>query len=322
MLVLLALIPAIALLIFIYVKDKKEKEPIGLLIKCFVFGILIVIPILIMESALEKIYLLFFTSGSLIGAFIDAFFMAALSEELFKNLALKKLTWKNRAFNCSFDGIVYAVFVSLGFAAFENVLYVVSDGIGAALFRMFTAVPCHAFVAVFMGYYYSKAKKAFFDNDKALEKKYKSYSLLVPMICHGLYDWPLLIKAEIAGDAIAVLGFFAWVIFIIVQTVVAFRLVNKASKMDTLLFTPSEIMDSAAIYMNSVPNAAMPATENPNQVIPSTPYAAVPNADNIPPVTVPTSSSTYYGTAPGIWTCTCQSVNDGNFCPVCGSKRP
>ena len=64
------------------------------------------------------------------------FVVVAISEEGFKYVLLKKRTWKSREFNCEFDGVVYAVFVSLGFALWENIFYVLSYGFATAVARL------------------------------------------------------------------------------------------------------------------------------------------------------------------------------------------
>ena len=89
---------------------------------------------------------------------ILAFAVVAVVEEGTKFLLMKLRTWKNPNFNYSFDGIVYAVSVSLGFAAFENIKYVMNFGLSVALPRAVLAVPGHMGFAVFMGLFYGRAK--------------------------------------------------------------------------------------------------------------------------------------------------------------------
>ena len=240
MLFTLAIIPSIALLIYIYKKDKKEKEPMRLLIKCFIWGIIAIIPILIMETLVEEFLVEICVEGSVVYSFLDGFLVAALSEELFKYLVLKSKTWKNKAFNCTFDGIVYAVFVSLGFATFENVMYVLDGDISTAFLRMFTSVPGHACDAVFMGYFYSLAKKAAVNNDKRKEKKNKRRALLIPIITHGIYDGLILMEEDVAGEDAVIIGALLWIVVVVVQFILAFKLVNKASKNDESFYPEVE----------------------------------------------------------------------------------
>ncbi|MEZ5195501.1 MAG: PrsW family glutamic-type intramembrane protease [Bacteroidales bacterium] len=120
----LALAPIFIILFYVYIRDKYEREPIGLLIKAF-FSPLTVIPILFIGSFIESFEANF---SGLFAAAYRAFIVAAFNEEFFKFIALYLLIWKSSEFDEKFDGIVYAVFISLGFAAVENVMYVYQYG--------------------------------------------------------------------------------------------------------------------------------------------------------------------------------------------------
>lgn len=230
----LALIPSIVLLIYIYVKDRKEKEPLGLLIKCFLWGIVIIIPVVVVEMVLDMILEEFCIPGSVIYAAFDGFVVAGCTEEIFKYIVLKKRTWKSEEFNSSFDGIVYAVFVSLGFATFENLLYVLDSGLSTAILRMFTAVPGHAYDAVLMGYFYSKAKKASIQGDKSSMRRNKRRALMVPILFHGIYDCLISFEEEVVGENILLMGILFWIVVVILEFVISLRVVRKASKEDEL----------------------------------------------------------------------------------------
>lgn len=250
MLFLLAIIPAIVLMVFIYKKDKKEKEPKKLLWGCFLLGIVSIAPALVIENIGEATVGAFFEEVPFIYVLLDNFVVVALAEEGCKYFMLKKKTWKNDAFNCTFDGIVYSVFVSLGFATLENILYVWDGGMGTAFLRMFTAVPLHAVAAVFMGYYYGLAKKAAVEGDSAAVGKNKTNALFVPIVIHGIYDFLVSIDAEIFGEGMSTICFFIWVAFVIVIFIRAFILVNKSSKNDVCFIRAEEpviIIDSPEI---------------------------------------------------------------------------
>lgn len=232
MLFSLATIPAIVLLFYIYKKDKKEKEPMSMLIKLFIFGIISVIPILIVETILDLGVEILTTPGSVAYALLDGFIVAALSEEFFKRFFLKSGSFKNPNFNCMFDGVVYAVFVSMGFAIFENVLYVMDGGIGVAIMRMLTSLPGHATFGVYMGYYYSKAKMYQVRGDVSNMKKNLKLSLIVPILIHGFYDFLLMMDESAVGAGLSTLAYITWFAFIIVLYIFTFTFVNKASRED------------------------------------------------------------------------------------------
>lgn len=184
-LLLIAFAPVLIILFYIYFRDKYEHEPIRMLLKALLAGGLITIPVIFAELGLE-------TLGSNIrdGAtspLWTAFIVAGATEEIFKFLALFIMIWANRNFNEKFDGIVYAVFISLGFALVENVVYVIQGGLNVALIRALTAVPAHALFGVVMGYYFGIAR--FLEEERTV---YIVRAILWPIILHGFYDYCLM----------------------------------------------------------------------------------------------------------------------------------
>ena len=154
----LAVIPAVIVMLYIRGIDKIEKEPWKLLFSIFLLGALSVIPILIAEL-IVSIPISIFPEGSLIHGFLQAFVCAAFVEESFKMMVLWLRTWKHKEFNYVFDGVVYAVFASMGFALVENILYVFQMGITTGILRAVTSIPGHMIFGVFMGMYYGLAKR-------------------------------------------------------------------------------------------------------------------------------------------------------------------
>ena len=177
----LALAPGACIIVIIYLKDKHEKEPIGLLALSFLYGILSIFVTLLISWPLD--FFMPIDEHDLSEQAVHAFFLVALVEEFSKFIFIRFILYRNSNFNEPFDGIVYAVMVGMGFATFENILYVSSGGIGTAMVRMFTAVPAHATFAILMGYYLGKAK---FEHRKAFMAV---YGLLAAALFHGLYDY-------------------------------------------------------------------------------------------------------------------------------------
>jgi len=188
-LLLIALAPVAILLAYIWLRDKYEKEPWQLLLKALALGAFSVIPILFVERFLMGFIDLF---NGYLRAFWNAFVVAAFTEELFKFLFLYLLIWKSREFNEKFDGIVYAVFISLGFAAVENVMYVSSYGHTVGITRALTAVPAHFLFGVSMGYFFGMAR--FFANRRPAMIR---MALMIPILLHGLYDFILMSKQQL-----------------------------------------------------------------------------------------------------------------------------
>ncbi|MHB1395085.1 MAG: PrsW family glutamic-type intramembrane protease [Clostridia bacterium] len=179
-----AVAPSAALLYYFYTRDKYEKEPRRLLLKAFLLGGGLVIPVLFIEIVLNKFDMADF---NLLTAGYTAFIVAGLVEESSKFMLFFLYIWKDREFNEMYDGIVYAVFISLGFATAENLAYVLSSGFNTALIRSLTAVPAHALFAVAMGYYLGIAKFA----KPQYRQKYIWLGFVTPVILHGIYDFIL-----------------------------------------------------------------------------------------------------------------------------------
>ncbi len=206
-LLLISVAPVAIILVYIYYRDKYEKEPVNLLLKGLIGGMLIVIPVLFAENFISALLPQLFINP--IGmAFGQAFLVAALCEEVFKLLAVYILIWQNPNFNERFDGIVYAVFVSLGFALVENIMYVFSNGMSVGISRAFTAVPAHAMFGIMMGYYMGLAKFM-----PARRNYYLLLSLLIPFAIHGIYDFILMVKIPRV-----LLFFFPFLIYLMYRT--------------------------------------------------------------------------------------------------------
>ena len=154
-----AVIPAVFLLVHVYRADKLEKEPAPLLISLVLYGIAATFIALLLERFGSWLLGRYFPENSTPYNVLMYFGVVAFSEEGAKYFLLKRRTWNSAAFNCQFDGVVYAVFVSLGFALWENISYVLMYGLSTALVRAVTAVPGHACFGVFMGGWYGLAKR-------------------------------------------------------------------------------------------------------------------------------------------------------------------
>ena len=227
MLTAAALLPAIILMIYIYKKDKVEKEPKGLLLKIFFLGAFSVIPILIMEIVFEAVFLSFLEPTSGLYIFLEAFIGVAWVEEFWKRWAVKVGAWKHKAFNYRFDAIVYSVFAALGFAALENIMYVLESGLSTALLRAVTAVPSHAVDGIIMGYFLGEAKICELDGNKKGQKRYMKLSILMPTLSHGIYDYALFLNSEVMA--------LFWLVFVVVIDIWAILFVRRASKKDAIL---------------------------------------------------------------------------------------
>lgn len=196
-LIILSLAPVLFLLWYFDHLDKK-KEKRSFLFKIFLWGVFMTFIAGGVEVLLEM-YLLDIFYLPIIKLIIVAFVFTALVEEALKYWVVKRKVYKHPAFNEYYDGIIYAVVASLGFAALENVFYVVEGGYYVAIIRAVLAVPAHALFGAFMGYYIGLAR---FEKDREKEKKLLFKGLLLAVFFHGLYD--VLLMSE-TGFAIFVI---------------------------------------------------------------------------------------------------------------------
>ncbi len=250
----LAVLPAILLLIYIYKKDKLEKEPVSILIKLFIAGILICFPAgtanVLFEMLISSVFgITEDMTGISLGKFlayqvVDNLIVGAGVEESLKLLAVMWFAKpaRNKENNSTFDSIVYCVFVSLGFALYENIDYVMEYGFATAVTRFFLSVPGHMFFSIVMGYCVSNWSN--FANAKTVEnanasnmlirirqpeypaKKWLVFSLVLPLLCHFVYNFSL----TLSSYELINYGFLLIVIFAVYAA--GFGIIRKLSAKD------------------------------------------------------------------------------------------
>ena len=183
-----AVIPAFVLLRYVYQHDTIEKEPPMLLLSLVFLGVVSALCATVLEGIAQTILDLLVAPENPFYTVLVAFLVVAVMEEGTKFYFLKRRTWYHPAFNYRFDGIVYAVFVSMGFAAYENVLYVFQYGLSVALPRALLAIPGHVSFAVFMGVFYGRAKRCEGKGNDAASRRYLCRAFLTTVFLHGFYD--------------------------------------------------------------------------------------------------------------------------------------
>jgi RsiW-degrading membrane proteinase PrsW (M82 family) len=180
--------PSLAIMIFIYWKDRLDPEPRKLLIRAFLLGCVSVIPAIIINQILKAI-LKVEISDSILETFMFAFGVVGVAEEFSKFMFLRWNLFGRQEFDEPYDGITYSVMIGMGFATLENILYVYQspNAYGVAWMRAFTAVPAHATFAIAMGYFTGLAK---FNHEKRFV--YLAQGLILAIIMHGFYDFLLM----------------------------------------------------------------------------------------------------------------------------------
>lgn len=272
-LTLLAVIPSVFLLIKVYQADKVEKEPAPLLFKLFIKGLesaffAAVVEALLINFGLNTLVRLGLIEGE--GSFlyhaIEAFLIVAVAEEGFKYYFLKKTTWNHPAFDYRFDAVVYAVFVSLGFATIENILYVwgsqIESGTGLQLsvYRGVLSVPAHCVFAVAMGIHYGAAKYAQGHEQFDLEEAGLRKAFLVPVLMHGFFDFALMMNQPLYT------GLFF--VFVILADYRALKAVGRASQTDTRVYKSPSLtppVQAVSYVQTTAPSQRPHAPANPAQ---------------------------------------------------------
>ncbi|WEK34151.1 MAG: PrsW family glutamic-type intramembrane protease [Candidatus Pseudobacter hemicellulosilyticus] len=185
----LALAPGIAIAFFMYSRDQYDREPLRNLVISFLLGVLSTFPAIFLQTWLQPVLDQWLSPYSISYYAVLAFGLVAFSEEGSKYLMLRTYAYPHRDFNEPFDGIIYSVMVSMGFATFENIWYVLEHGIATGFIRMFLAVPAHAAFGVLMGYHAGLAK---FDPLNAHKRLWTG--LLLAVLFHGAYDFFLFLQ--------------------------------------------------------------------------------------------------------------------------------
>lgn len=224
-LIILAMLPGFFLMYKTYVADRIEKEPKRLIFLLMILGAVSAFPAIALELVAEAALKLFYQEGSIFYLILENFLGVALIEELCKYTAGRIPTWKSKHFDFKFDGMVYMVASAVGFAVFENILYVLGGGISVAIMRAFLSIPAHVTCGVFMGMFYGKAKYADAHGQVGKRQKYTFFGFLVPVVIHGFDDLCL------SMGSLFVL--FVYAIFLMTIYAYAYMWLKQFSREDT-----------------------------------------------------------------------------------------
>ncbi len=303
LLFILAVIPVIVICTYIYKKD-KNKEPWSLLIKLFLLGIASCILVLILSGIMFAIFPFMekeTTAMTIYQVMMYSFIGVALIEEFSKWIMVRGLAYHNAAYDEVYDGIVYAVYVSLGFAFIENLLYVLgNNSITIGITRGILAVPGHACDAVFMGYYLSMAKAYSKQGNLNQEKKNLVLSIIAPTLLHGFYDFCLF-----SGSGYLLIAFF---IFVITLWIFSIKKIKKLANISAKNSSPKattmpagQSTYSGLQYQGFEPGPSIIAQQ------PQAPFMPASNQNQ----NLETPKFCY----------NCGAPITGNFCSRCGAKQ-
>lgn len=263
-----ALLPAIGLLYYVYKKDTVEKEPMRLVVRLFVLGAVSGPLAAIVENIAFTGFEALVPEGAL-QIVLKYFVGVAAVEEGFKYLSLNTIR-NNREFNYVFDGIVYAVAVSLGFAALENVLYVLDGGLEVALTRAIFSVPGHCADGVVMGCFFGLAKQREVAGNKKGARTYYILAFLLPVIEHGFYDAAL----SFESDGLALLALAVELVFIVFAGI----LVNHMSKRDAAIYPNRPQNQAGVLYGRDSTMPPYPSQPSSGMNMPGSSYGQYPHS--------------------------------------------
>lgn len=212
----IVLLPVICFVLWIYYKDKYNKESIDVLLKYFVLGIIVSFFAIIIEKFLMDRNI-FEEDTRLI---YTAFIVAGFTEEVLKGITLTFFANREKSYDEKLDGIMYSIFLSLGFATIENIIYVnyekLSSVFEVAFVRSFISIPAHLIFAITMGYYFSRYK---FEKNTVKKRQELFLTFLIPILFHGIFDFILMLQYK-----------WAIIVFIIYILVLAITNLNKLNK--------------------------------------------------------------------------------------------
>ena len=223
-LILAAVVPAVFLMIKVYRSDRLEAESPVFLRRLVVAGVLATLIAMVLERLGSAALSAVVPVKSPMYNVILYFVIVGLAEEGAKYALMKKRTWSSPEFNCQYDAVVYAVFVSLGFALWENISYVTHFGFSAALVRAVTAIPGHTCFGVFMGTFYGLARGYAYIGENGKSKFFRVLAVVIPTLIHGAYDYIASTQAE--------RGTFAFLAFILILFTASFVMVSNLAKND------------------------------------------------------------------------------------------
>ena len=209
----LGLAPGLLWLWLIYRGNKYRPDPKGLVIRTFLFGMVAIIPVVFVETALllpyvfthidqfKNLSMTDFNNLTIGQIAYVSFVVAGVTEELFKFLAVRMTIYKSPYFDEPIDGLVYSSAAALGFASLENIGYLLSYGWQTALIRAPITTLAHVVFSAMWGYPLALKK---------LKRKNSTLFLWLglagAMAGHGLFDFLAFQQGDTSVNVPVVIG--------------------------------------------------------------------------------------------------------------------
>ena len=215
---LITLLLYVGICVFIYIRDRREKEPVWLLVTLFSLSSLVYYPVHLFGNNVVNPLISRMFSGSytmdplngiqwessgamILHAYLCALIGVGLLEELACWLVLYLLTSRNRNFNCTWDGVVYSVCVAMGASFSKSCLFALTLGGDQFIIRYLRSLPWDLALGILMGtlytYWFTEKRADAIENSllkKRILKKnilhYPVFSLAVSIL------FPIIMRAS------------------------------------------------------------------------------------------------------------------------------
>ena len=199
---LVAMIPGILWMWYIYKSDKFEPEPLGNVIMVFLGGFLAVIPVALIEVGISAMLGISGNIDTLYEAVSSSWFVAGILEEFAKFSVVLFAVYYTKEFDEPIDGIVYSSAAALGFASLENFFYISRMGIGVILIRGPLSTAAHMLFSAFWGYGLGRGKF-----HPKIARRLAISGLLLAAGAHGLFDFFLMSSKVFSPELGSLLAF-------------------------------------------------------------------------------------------------------------------
>lgn len=282
----IAVLPTFVIFAIVLKNARSAREPFKKIAKVFGISVASTILAMILEVIGELVVAEIFEAAgadpqSVLGVLIDCFFVIAAVEEGCKYFSFKLMIFHDRAFDNTYDGVIYGAASALGFATLENILYVVGGGLGIGLLRAVLSVPLHACTGIFMGYYFgiSKYKKY---NDISHDKDPQRRAYLIAVAIHALYDFFLM--ADGATDSpkdFIYIGMAAVLVITVIVYLIMIFTIKRARREDQPIYNRYYYEQLNGSYQDMIGTTSNKKLWRPQPVM--QPYGAPPYGGQMQP---------------------------------------